>query len=106
MAPAPNRLAMIRDLLEQDPVCLALVQYFTRNIEAADTARGIADWWIKRDAASTQHALLRLLEYGIVRSYPVQDNAFVYAYTRSPVLRHTLAQYVNELSAPSPVPGT
>jgi len=36
----------LRDLLGRDAVCREIVQYLMRHNEAADTARGIAEWWI------------------------------------------------------------
>jgi DNA-binding FrmR family transcriptional regulator len=95
----PNgRLAAIRELLEHDAVCLDIVRYLVHHSEAADTARGIADWWIQRDVARTAHALTKLLEHGVVRSHLVQDATAVYAFTRNPLLRETLRQYVRSVS--------
>jgi hypothetical protein len=92
----------IRDLLARDPVCLEIVQYLARNCEAADTARGIAEWWIKRDLASTQDALLKLQEFGVVQSFAVQDSTFVYAYTKNPILRQSIARHLPGLLALHP----
>ena len=98
-----GRATAIRDLLARDDVCLEIVHYLTRNSEAADTARGIAEWWIRRDHASTLEALLKLQEYGVVQSYAVQDNMFVYVYTKNPILRQSLARYLEGLIAPHPM---
>ena len=98
-----GRATAIRDLLSRDPVCLDIVHYLIRNTEAADTARGIAEWWIRRDFGSTQEALLKLQECGVVQSYAVQDNMFVYAYTKNPILRQSLARYLQGLIAPHTV---
>ena len=65
-----------------------------------DTARGIAEWWINRDVPSTRQALLRLQECGVVQSYIVQGDTFVYAYTKRAVLRQSLARCLPELVAP------
>ena len=107
MKPVPpsGRATAIRDLLARDLVCRDIVQYLTRNSEAADTARGIAEWWIGRDLASTQEALLKLQEYGVVQSYPVQDNTFVYVYAKNPILRQSLARYLQGLIVPHPAEG-
>jgi len=77
-------------------VCREIVQYLMRHSEAADTARGIAEWWINRDVPSTRQALSRLQEYGVVQSYMVQGDTFVYAYTKRAVLRQSLARYLQE----------
>jgi len=80
-------------------VCREIVQYLMRHNEAADTARGIAEWWINRDEPSTRQALLRLQECGVVESYIVQGDTFVYAYTKRAVLRQSLARCFQELVA-------
>jgi hypothetical protein len=87
-------MATIRELLDRNPICLEIVRYFSRHTEAADTARGIAEWWIQRDLPGTAEALAQLERCGIVRSYPVQDATSVYAYTKNPLLRQTLQHYV------------
>ena len=101
-SPQSGKATAIRDLLARDPVCLEVVHYLVRNSEAADTARGIAEWWIKRSLASTQDALLKLQELGVVQSYAVQDNTFVYAYTKNPILRQSIAHHLRGIPAPHP----
>ena len=100
LTPAPesghSRATPLRDLLASDPVCRQIVQYLMRNNEAADTARGIAEWWIRRDVRSTQAALSKLQECGVVQSYVVQDSTFVYAYTKRVVLRQSLARHLQD----------
>jgi hypothetical protein len=86
----------LRELLGRDTVCREIVQYLMRHNEAADTARGIAEWWINRDVPSTRQALLRLQECGVVQSYIVQGETFVYAYTKRAVVRQTLARYLQD----------
>jgi hypothetical protein len=88
----PLEATPLRDLLARDPVCREIVRYLMRHNEAADTARGIAEWWIQRDVSSTCEALSKLQACGVVQSYPVQDNTFVYAYTKKAVLRQSLAR--------------
>ena len=103
LAPQASRSRVtpaLRDLLERDAVCREIVQYLMRHNEAADTARGIAEWWINRDVPSTRQALLRLQECGVVESYIVQGDTSVYAYTKRAVLRQSLARCLQELVAP------
>jgi hypothetical protein len=90
----------LRDLLGRDAVCREIVQYMMRNTEAVDTARGIAEWWIDRDVPSTRLALLKLQECGVVQSYIIQGETFVYAYTKRAVVRQSLARYLQETVAP------
>lgn len=75
-------------------MCREIVQYLMRHNEAIDTARGIAEWWINRDVLSTRQALLKLQACGVVQSYIVQGDTFVYAYTRRAVMRQSLARYL------------
>ncbi len=89
----------LRDLLARDPVCRDIVEYLMQNNDASDTARGIAQWWIRRDVAATQEALMKLQEWGVVQTHVVQDHTFVYAYTKRAVLRQSLVRY---LGAPAP----
>jgi hypothetical protein len=96
----PVKATALRDLLARDPVCREIVQYLMRNSEAADTARGIAEWWIKRDVSSTREALSKLQACGVVQSYAVQDDTFVYAYTKKAVLRQSLARYLQRPPEP------
>jgi hypothetical protein len=96
----PVTATALRDLLARDPVCREIVQYLMRNSEAADTARGIAEWWIGRDVSSTLEALSKLQACGVVQSYAVQDNTFVYAYTKKAVLRQSLARCLQETIEP------
>ena len=88
-------------MLENDEICAEIVRYLVNHTEAADTARGIAEWWISRDVGPTAEALRRLQAYGVVRSHFVQEAASVYAFAKNPILRETLTQYVRGQSAPS-----
>jgi len=94
-----TKLTAIRGLLDRDDVCLDIIRYLINHSEAADTASGIAEWWIKRDVARTAQALTALREHGIVRSHPVQDATSVYTLTKNLHLRETLRQYVDGLSS-------
>jgi len=91
----------LRELLGRDAACREIVEYLLRHNEAADTARGIAEWWINRDVPSTRRALLKLQECGVVQSYIVQGETFVYAYTKKAVVRQSLARYLREPIASS-----
>ena len=90
----------LRELLAYDPVCRDIVQYLMHNNDAADTARGIAQWWIRRDLTVTQMALMKLQDWGVVQMHVVQDHMFVYAYTKRSVVRQSLAHYFGKAPAP------
>ena len=89
----------LRELLAYDPVCRDIVQYLMRNNDAVDTARGIAQWWVQRDLAATQEALMKLQDWGVVQTRAVQDHTFVYAYTKRSVVRQSLARYFGKAPA-------
>ena len=103
LAPHSSRATVapaLRELLGRDPVCREIVQYLMRHNEAIDTVRGIAEWWINRDVATTGHALSKLQEHGVVQSYIVQGETFVYAYTKRAVVRQSLARYLHDSVVP------
>jgi hypothetical protein len=90
-----GKVAAIRELLDRNHVCLDIVRYLLDHCDAADTARGIAEWWINRDVSQTADALRRLQAHGVVCSYLVQDASSVYGLTKNPLLRDTLRQCVD-----------
>jgi hypothetical protein len=93
-------LSAVRELLEHHPVCFEIARYLVGHSEAADTARGVAEWWIRRDMAATEAALLRLVACGVVRSSTVQGTTSVYAYTRDLALRQVVAECVRASERP------
>ena len=99
-----TRSRTIRELLDGDNVCRDIVHYLVHHSEAADTASGIAAWWINRDVARTAEALMKLHEQGIVRSHLVQDSTSVYTFTKSRPLREALRRYVDEPTASTSPP--
>jgi len=88
----------LRDLLDEDPVCGEIVTYLSHHTEAMDTARGIAEWWIKREVRPTEDALQKLLRHGVVRSFVVGATR-VYAYTKDPLLRGKLSDCLSSLGS-------
>jgi len=93
------RFHAICELLDSDHVCRDIVSYLLHHNDAADTASGIAEWWIKRDVPRTADALTKLREHGVVRSHLVQDLTSVYTFTKNIRLRETLRQCVDGLSS-------
>jgi hypothetical protein len=90
----------IRRVLETDAVCHDIARYLVQHTEAADTARGIADWWINRDVSVTERALVKLLDAGIMRLYLAHGPACVYAYTTDAGLRTAVSRVVQPASLP------
>lgn len=83
----------IRELLERDPVALAIVGYLSRHPQAMDTAPGIAQWWIRRELPATQAALAKLLDLGVIQCRSNGPTG-IYSYTRDPHLQQWLVHYV------------
>ncbi len=84
-------------------MCRDIVQYFARHTEAAETARGIADWWIGRDIEPTLAALAKLLVHHLVTAHVAGGTTLVYRLTKDPRERQVVAECLREL-APSPGP--
>jgi hypothetical protein len=90
----------IRQLLESDAVCQDIARYLVQHTEAADTARGIADWWVNRDISATERALVKLLDLGVMRLYLAHGPACVYAYTTDAGLRTVVSRVVQPIAGP------
>ena len=83
----------MRALLLGDPVCEDIAIYLHHHRSAVDTARGVAEWWIDRDPRSTENALAKLLEHGVVTSY-AHGSVRIYGYTKEREIRRVIAAYV------------
>jgi len=84
-------------LLDSDDICRDIVRYLLDHSEAADTASGIAEWWITRDIPRTATALTKLSEHGIVHPHVVQDVSSVYTFTKNVRLRENLREWIEGL---------
>jgi hypothetical protein len=93
-----SREVGIEGLLRQDEICREIAAYLVHHNNAADTAAGIAVWWIGRDPKATLEALLKLRRHGIVRSH-ANGMTSVYAYTKNLRLRERVAQCIERLAA-------
>jgi hypothetical protein len=93
---AEDPSTVIRDLFARDPVCVAIVSYLFVNNLAADTAQGIADWWIDREVNATEAALETLAAHGIVRRHRIQTS-LVYTFTKNARLRAAVRESLNGL---------
>jgi Fe2+ or Zn2+ uptake regulation protein len=65
-------------------LCDAIVGYLKQHPDAADTARGIGNWWLPAercdaDARLIQRALDRLVEQGRVTRHALVDGTILYA---------------------------
>jgi hypothetical protein len=95
----PNKETPIRALIENDPVCLKIVSYLARHNDAADTAQGIADWWIHCEPRATEAALTKLAAHAVVRAHLVQHSS-VYALTRGRQLRELINRSLKVVGKP------
>lgn len=93
----------IRELLERDPVCIAIVGYLNRHPQAMDTAPGIADWWIRCKLHPTQEALAKLMDLRVVQCRS-DGSTSIYAYTHDPQLQRWLISYLDQLDGRRTVP--
>jgi len=93
----------IHALLLSDPVCEDIVVYLNTNTRAVDTPRGIAEWWIDRDARLTEEALNKLMSLGVVQAH-VHGPATIFGYTKDRAIRRVIARYVRSLNR-EPAPG-
>lgn len=61
----------------------AIVEYLARSPQAADTAEGIAQWWmpemgVELPPAAVQEALERLLELHLIERSQLPDGSVIY----------------------------
>ncbi len=89
--------AAVRALLRGDATCEDIATYLHHHPSALDTARGVAEWWVDRDARSTENALSKLLEHGVVVSY-AHGAVRIYGYTKDRDIRRAVAAHVKSVS--------
>ena len=83
----------MRALLRSDALCADIATYLHHHRSALDTARGVAEWWVDRDPRSTENALSKLLEHGVVTSY-AHGAVRIYGYTKDRDIRRAVAAHV------------
>jgi hypothetical protein len=81
-------------------VCLEIARYLVRHPQAADTVRGVAQWWVRRAMPTTEAALRRLADCGVVSAYTMAGTATIYAYTKDPALREVVAECIGAIQPP------
>jgi hypothetical protein len=97
----PSSHVVVRALLRRDVVCEDIATYLHHHPSALDTARGVAEWWVDRDARSTENALSQLLEHGVVTSY-AHGAVRIYGYTKDRDIRRAVAAHVKSVSGSAP----
>jgi hypothetical protein len=89
----------INDLLLADPVCEEIAAYLSWHTHAVDAARGIAEWWIDRDPGTTERALEKLADHGVLRVC-VNRSARIYGLSRNPLVRRVVAAHAKAAAPP------
>jgi hypothetical protein len=79
----------IATALQADPLSEQIVLFLLENETAMDTARGIANWWVRRDELAVQAALDRLIASGIVTPHTF-TSGILYSLTKNQKLLHQL----------------
>jgi len=85
----------IATTLSADPISEQIVLFLLENETAMDTARGIANWWVRRDEIAVQAALDRLIACGVITPHSF-TSGILYALTRN----HTIRDWLRTNYAP------
>jgi hypothetical protein len=79
----------IATTLNTDPLSEQIVLFLLENETAMDTARGIANWWVRHDELAVQAALDRLISCGVITPHTF-TSGILYALTRNEKIRDWL----------------
>ena len=79
----------ITDTLRGDPLSEQIVLFLLENETAMDTARGIANWWVRRDELAVQAALDRLISCGVITPHTF-TSGILYGLAKNQEVRHQL----------------
>ena len=79
----------IATTLHADPLSEQIVLFLLENETAMDTARGIANWWVRRDELAVQAALDRLIACGVVTLHTF-TSGILYGLTKNQEIRRQL----------------
>ena len=80
---------VIESTIAADPLCREIVLFLLANETAMDTARGIANWWVRRDELAVQAALDRLIACGVITPHTF-TSGILYGLTRKKEIRDWL----------------
>lgn len=62
-----------------------IVEYLERNPEAADSVKGITNWWLADELADSEtvaEVVLKLVAEGVMERRPMPDGAAIYGRRR------------------------
>ncbi len=74
------------------PLCREIVAFFLEHNHAMDTARGIADWWLRTDLPLVQEALDKLVACSVVIVH-TKGGKISYSFTQDAELQSVLREY-------------
>lgn len=77
---------LIEATIAVDPLSREIVLFLLDNETAMDTARGIANWWVRRDELAVQAALDRLIACGVITPHTF-TSGILYGLTRNSEIR-------------------
>ncbi len=80
---------LIDSTIGADPLSREIVLFLLENETAMDTARGIANWWVRRDELAVQAALDRLIACGVITPHTF-TSGILYGLTRNKQVRDWL----------------
>lgn len=78
--------SLIDSTIVADSLSREIVHFLLKNETAMDTARGIANWWVRCDELAVQAALDRLIACGVITPYTF-TSGILYGLTRNPDIR-------------------
>ncbi len=80
---------LIEATIGANPLCREILLFLLENETAMDTARGIANWWVRRDELAVQAALDCLIACGVITPHTF-TSGILYGLTRNKEIRHWL----------------
>lgn len=86
--------------LEGDPLSEQIVLFLLENETAMDSAKGIANWWVRHDELAVQAALDRLIACGLITPH-IFTSGILYGLTRNPEIRALLRATYGRAAQPA-----
>ncbi len=80
---------LIEATIGADPLSREIVLFLLENETAMDTARGIANWWVRRDELAVQAALDRLIACRVITPHTF-TSGILFGLTRNRQVRDWL----------------
>jgi hypothetical protein len=102
ITPVPNTpvSSTLAALIAGDPLACEILRFLLANVNAMDSAKGIAAWWVRKDELAVQPALHRLFACGAVVAHTLCSGTTVYRLTADPDVRMWLRQALGVADCP------